>query len=147
MPPGVGVLPAQYMTPAGFPAYLAAGLGQPGAAVAGMYGSAAAYGHQLEDLAALQRSTLAASLPAQLVGTAAGQQPASQQTSGKPGPSTGYYDPSSQFGGAGAGANVATTLGGAGGRQDTGQNSFGDSSKYGAGSDSTSSPVPSSVGN
>merc|ERR1719270_2005081 len=155
MPPGVGVLPAQYMTPAGFPAYLAAGLGQPGAAVAGMYGSAAAYGHQLEDLAALQRSTLAASLPAQLVGTAAGQnqlvgtaagqQPASQQTSGKPGPSTGYYDPSSQFGG--AGANVATTLGGAGGRQDTGQNSFGDSSKYGAGSDSTSSPVPSSVGN
>ena len=69
----------------GFPAYLAAGLGQPGAAVAGMYGSAAAYGHQLEDLAALQRSTLAASLPAQLVGTAAGQQPASQQTSGKPG--------------------------------------------------------------
>ena len=73
---------------------MAAGLGQPGAAVAGMYGSAA-YGHQLEDLAALQRSTLAASLPAQLVGTAAGQnqlvgtaagqQPASQQTSGKPG--------------------------------------------------------------
>merc|ERR1719282_1346677 len=58
MPPGVGVLPAQYMTPAGFPAYLAAGLGQPGAAAA-MYGSAA-YGHQLEDLAALQRSTLAA---------------------------------------------------------------------------------------
>merc|ERR1719282_2166143 len=49
MPPGVGVLPAQYMTPAGFPAYLAAGLGQPGAAAA-MYGSAA-YGHQLEDLA------------------------------------------------------------------------------------------------
>ena len=42
---------------------------------------------------------------------------------------------------------MATTLGGAGGRQDTGQNSFGDSSKYGAGSDSTSSPVPSSVGN
>merc|ERR1719443_869274 len=43
MPPGVGVLPAQYMTPAGFPAYLAAGLGQPAAAAA-MYGSAA-YGH------------------------------------------------------------------------------------------------------
>jgi len=122
MPPGVGVLPAQYMTPAGFPAYLAAGLGQPAAAAA-MYGYG---GHQLEDLAALQRSTLAASLP-QL-------------------PSTGYYDPTSQFGGAGAGGGVPTTLGGAGGRQD-GQNSFGDSSKYGAGSDSTSSPVPSSVGN
>ena len=80
MPPGVAnVLPAQYMiganTPAGqsvsalgpeyeiylcflgFPAYLAAGLGQPAAA---MYGYS---GHQLEDLAALQRSTLAASLP------------------------------------------------------------------------------------
>ena len=42
---------------AGFPAYLAAGLGQPAAA---MYGYS---GHQLEDLAALQRSTLAASLP------------------------------------------------------------------------------------
>merc|ERR1739848_3376 len=81
MPPGVAsVLPAQYMiganaAAAGFPAYLAAaGLGQAPA----MYGYG---GHQLEDLAALQRSTLAASLP-QL-------------------PSTGYYDPSSQFGGAG----------------------------------------------
>jgi hypothetical protein len=66
MPPGVaGVLPAQYMAPAGFPAYLAAGLGQPAAAMYG-YG-----GHQLEDLAALQRSTLAASLP-QLVGNSTG---------------------------------------------------------------------------
>ena len=77
-----------FLNTSGFPAYLAAGLGQPGAAVAGMYGS---YGHQLEDLAALQRSTLAASLPAQLVGTAAGQQPASQQTSGKPGVSEQLY--------------------------------------------------------
>ena len=49
----------------GFPAYLAAGLGQAPA----MYGYG---GHQLEDLAALQRSTLAASLP-QLVGNASGQ--------------------------------------------------------------------------
>ena len=58
---------------------MAAGLGQPAAAAA-MYGYG---GHQLEDLAALQRSTLAASLP-QLVGTAAGAQPAGgQQTSGK----------------------------------------------------------------
>merc|ERR1719186_824601 len=94
MPPGVAsVLPAQYMiganAAAGFPAYLAAaGLGQAPA----MYGYG---GHQLEDLAALQRSTLAASLP-QL-------------------PSTGYYDPSSQFGG--------------------------------GVSDSTSSPVPTSVAN
>ena len=50
---------------------MAAGLGQPAAAAA-MYGYG---GHQLEDLAALQRSTLAASLP-QLVGShsaAAGQ--------------------------------------------------------------------------
>merc|ERR1712106_1057624 len=95
MPPGVAsVLPAQYMIGANaaaarFPAYLAAaGLGQAPA----MYGYG---GHQLEDLAALQRSTLAASLP-QL-------------------PSTGYYDPSSQFGG--------------------------------GVSDSTSSPVPTSVAN
>ena len=43
---------------------MAAGLGQPAAAMYG-YG-----GHQLEDLAALQRSTLAASLP-QLVGNSA----------------------------------------------------------------------------
>ena len=56
----------------GFPAYLAAaGLGQAPA----MYG----YGsHQLEDLAALQRSTLAASLP-QLVGAAQAQQQGQQQ--------------------------------------------------------------------
>merc|ERR1719312_385849 len=129
MPPGVaGVLPAQYMTPAGFPAAYLAGLGQPAAAAA-MYGYG---GHQLEDLAALQRSTLAASLP-QL-------------------PSSGYYDPSSQFG-AGTGA-VATnsTLPGPGqgpasGTRQDGQNSFGDSSKFAASSDSTSSPVPSTVGN
>jgi len=100
---------------AGFPAYLAAaGLGQAPA----MYGYG---GHQLEDLAALQRSTLAASLP-QL-------------------PSTGYYDPSSQFGGAGVPSTLAS-------RQDQ-QSSFGaDSSKFGGGvSDSTSSPVPTSVAN
>merc|ERR1712106_275956 len=121
MPPGVAsVLPAQYMiganaAAAGFPAYLAAaGLGQAPA----MYGYG---GHQLEDLAALQRSTLAASLP-QL-------------------PSTGYYDPSSQFGGAGAPSTLAS-------RQDQ-QSSFGgDSNKFGGGvSDSTSSPVPTSVAN
>merc|ERR1712142_1401392 len=121
MPPGVAsVLPAQYMiganaAAAGFPAYLAAaGLGQAPA----MYGYG---GHQLEDLAALQRSTLAASLP-QL-------------------PSTGYYDPSSQFGGAGVPSTLAS-------RQDQ-QSSFGaDSNKFGAGvSDSTSSPVPTSVAN
>merc|ERR1712106_761490 len=121
MPPGVAsVLPAQYMiganaAAAGFPAYLAAaGLGQAPA----MYGYG---GHQLEDLAALQRSTLAASLP-QL-------------------PSTGYYDPSSQFGGAGVPSTLAS-------RQDQ-QSSFGgDSNKFGGGvSDSTSSPVPTSVAN
>jgi len=121
MPPGVaGVLPAQYMTPAGFPAAYLAGLGQPAAAMYG-YG-----GHQLEDLAALQRSTLAASLP-QL-------------------PSSGYYDPSSQFGAAGAGGvgGAPSTLSG---RQDaSGQNSFSDS-KFSATADSTSSPVPSTVGN
>ena len=53
---------SSYFLLSGFPAYLAAGLGQPAAAMYG-YG-----GHQLEDLAALQRNTLAASLPAQLVG-------------------------------------------------------------------------------
>ncbi len=55
----------------GFPAAYLAGLGQPTAAMYG-YG-----GHQLEDLAALQRSTLAASLP-QLVGSAG--------AAGQPGP-------------------------------------------------------------
>ena len=92
MPPGVpGVLPAQYMIGAnaaagiyqilslweqlftlkhnsGFPAYLA-NLGQAPAMAA--YGGYGVGGHQLEDLAALQRSTLAASLP-QLVGSQAG---------------------------------------------------------------------------
>lgn len=144
MPPGVaGVLPAQYMTPAGFPAAYLAGLGQPTAAMYG-YG-----GHQLEDLAALQRSTLAASLP-QLVGSAgaAGQPgPAGSQPVQAKGPSSGYYDPSSQFGAAGAGAGgvggAPSTLSG---RQDAGQNSFSDS-KFSASADSTSSPVPSTVGN
>merc|ERR1719470_29520 len=137
MPPGVAsVLPAQYMiganaAAAGFPAYLAAaGLGQAPA----MYGYG---GHQLEDLAALQRSTLAASLP-QLVGSAGqgGTNPGNTK-----GPSTGYYDPSSQFGGAGVPSTLAS-------RQDQ-QSSFGgDSNKFGGGvSDSTSSPVPTSVAN
>ena len=58
----------------GFPAAYLAGLGQPAAAMYG-YG-----GHQLEDLAALQRSTLAASLP-QLVGSGAGGQPGPAQGS------------------------------------------------------------------
>merc|ERR1712106_303311 len=131
------VLPAQYMiganaAAAGFPAYLAAaGLGQAPA----MYGYG---GHQLEDLAALQRSTLAASLP-QLVGSAGGQGGNNQNTA--KGPSTGYYDPSSQFGGAGVPSTLAS-------RQDQ-QSSFGgDSNKFGGGvSDSTSSPVPTSVAN
>jgi len=136
MPPGVaGVLPAQYMTPAGFPAAYLAGLGQPAAAMYG-YG-----GHQLEDLAALQRSTLAASLP-QLVGSGAG---------GQPGPAPGGSQPVPQakgFGAAGAGAGgvggAPSTLSG---RQDaSGQNSFSDS-KFSATADSTSSPVPSTVGN
>lgn len=137
MPPGVAsVLPAQYMiganaAAAGFPAYLAAaGLGQAPA----MYGYG---GHQLEDLAALQRSTLAASLP-QLVGSAGqgGTNPGNNK-----GPSAGYYDPSSQFGGAGVPSTLAS-------RQDQ-QSSFGgDSNKFGGGvSDSTSSPVPTSVAN
>ena len=52
----------------GFPAYLA-NLGQAPAMAA--YGGYGVGGHQLEDLAALQRSTLAASLP-QLVGSQAG---------------------------------------------------------------------------
>jgi len=137
MPPGVAsVLPAQYMIGAnaagGFPAYLAAaGLGQAPA----MYGYG---GHQLEDLAALQRSTLAASLP-QLVGSGSGQGGTNPQTA--KGPSTGYYDPSSQFGGAGVPSTLAS-------RQDQ-QSSFGgDNSKFGGGvSDSTSSPVPTSVAN
>jgi len=136
MPPGVAsVLPAQYMiganAAAGFPAYLAAaGLGQAPA----MYGYG---GHQLEDLAALQRSTLAASLP-QLVGSGSGQGGTNPQTA--KGPSTGYYDPSSQFGGAGVPSTLAS-------RQDQ-QSSFGgDNSKFGGVSDSTSSPVPTSVAN
>merc|ERR1712013_813961 len=129
MPPGVAnVPPAQYMiganaAAAGFPAYLAAaGLGQAPA----MYGYG---GHQLEDLAALQRSTLAASLP-QLVGTAATQgQGGNNQAQTK------------GFGGAGVPSTLAS-------RQDQ-QSSFGgDSSKFGGGvSDSTSSPVPTSVAN
>lgn len=133
MPPGVaGVLPAQYMTPAGFPAAYLAGLGQPTAAMYG-YG-----GHQLEDLAALQRSTLAASLP-QLVGSAG--------AAGQPGPAGSQPVQAKGFGAAGAGAGgvggAPSTLSG---RQDAGQNSFSDS-KFSASADSTSSPVPSTVGN
>merc|ERR1712013_910443 len=82
-----------------------------------------------EDLAALQRSTLAASLP-QLVGTAATQgQGGNNQAQTK------------GFGGAGVPSTLAS-------RQDQ-QSSFGgDSSKFGGGvSDSTSSPVPTSVAN
>ena len=52
----------------GFPAYLANLAQAPAMAAYGGYGVG---GHQLEDLAALQRSTLAASLP-QLVGSQAG---------------------------------------------------------------------------
>jgi len=124
MPPGVpGVLPAQYMiganAAAGFPAYLA-NLGQAPAMAA--YGGYGVGGHQLEDLAALQRSTLAASLP-QL-------------------PNSGYYDPASQFGGGSAGA-----AGSLASRQTDPTSSFpSDSSgKFGSTGDSTSSPVPSSV--
>jgi len=156
MPPGVaGVLPAQYMTPAGFPAAYLAGLGQPAAAAA-MYGYG---GHQLEDLAALQRSTLAASLP-QLVGShsAAAGQPGGSGAAGSSqipakGPSSGYYDPSSQFGASTGGVATNSTLQGgpgqgpASGTRQDGQNSFGDTSKFAASSDSTSSPVPSTVGN
>jgi len=180
MPPGVAsVLPAQYMiggTAGGFPAYLAAGLGQAPA----MYGYG---GHQLEDLAALQRSTLAASLP-QLVGQQPGnsQQPgvgvqansqAGSANSAK-GPSSGYYDPSSQFsgsssaslggsrqlGGVGVGSGVAggqeqgqgfstgSTQGQGAGQpqqQDNGQVQAKFGGVGGVASDSTSSPVPSTV--
>jgi len=104
---------------AGFPAYLA-NLGQAPAMAA--YGGYGVGGHQLEDLAALQRSTLAASLP-QL-------------------PNSGYYDPASQFGGGSAGA-----AGSLASRQTDPTSSFpSDSSgKFGSAGDSTSSPVPSSV--
>jgi len=124
MPPGVpGVLPAQYMiganAAAGFPAYLANLAQAPAMAAYGGYGVG---GHQLEDLAALQRSTLAASLP-QL-------------------PNSGYYDPASQFGGGSAAA-----AGSLASRQTDPTSSFpSDSSgKFGSAGDSTSSPVPSSV--
>merc|ERR1719392_91430 len=104
---------------AGFPAYLA-NLGQAPAMAA--YGGYGVGGHQLEDLAALQRSTLAASLP-QL-------------------PNSGYYDPASQFGGGSAAA-----AGSLASRQTDPTSSFpSDSSgKFGSAGDSTSSPVPSSV--
>lgn len=137
IPPGVASMIPQYMigagAGAGFPTYLAAGLQQPmygygGVGAGPQLGGVS--GHQLEDLAALQRSTLA-SLP-QLVGSG------NQQTNTK-GPSTaGYYDPSSQFGTA---SSISTTR--------TDANSFTDTSKFGVtGSgvtDSTSSPVPSTV--
>lgn len=155
MPPGVAsVLPAQYMIGAnagGFPAYLAAaGLGQ---APAAMYGYG---GHQLEDLAALQRSTLAASLP-QLVGGGVGSGAVSQVGSGAPGqqgggavkgPSTaGYYDPSSQFGGGAGAPSTLASRQGADPAPSFGQDSSGKFGGVGVGgvSDSTSSPVPSTV--
>ena len=66
--------------PPGFPAYLA-NLGQ-GPAMAAAYGYGGVGGHQLEDLAALQRSTLAASLP-QLVGSQPAAPAANPPTGGK----------------------------------------------------------------
>merc|ERR1719228_418119 len=86
------------------------------------YGGYGVGGHQLEDLAALQRSTLAASLP-QL-------------------PNSGYYDPASQFGGGSAGA-----AGSLASRQNDPTSSFPSDTggKFGASGDTTSSPVPSSV--
>merc|ERR1711971_800705 len=103
------------------------------------YGGYGVGGHQLEDLAALQRSTLAASLP-QLVGSQAGGA-AANPAPGK-GPNSGYYDPASQFGGGSAGA-----AGSLASRQTDPTSSFpSDSSgKFGSAGDSTSSPVPSSV--
>jgi len=105
--------------------------------VGGVGGVGGVSGPQLEDLAQLQRSTLAASLP-QL-------------------PSSGYYDPNSQFGGGAGGGAAASTVTGRGGApgQEAGQAASsqfsgqqgGDSGKFSAQSDSTSSPVPSSVGN
>jgi hypothetical protein len=136
LPPGVANLIPQYMIGAGagggFPAYLT-GLQQPmygygGVGAGPQLGGVS--GQQLEDLAALQRSTLA-NLP-QLVGSGA-------QGSNSKGPSNaGYYDPSSGFG---AGSSLANSRGDA--------SSFTESNKFGptAGSatDSTSSPVPSTV--
>jgi len=147
MPPGVAsVLPAQYMIGAntgGFPAYLAAaGLGQAPA----MYGYG---GHQLEDLAALQRSTLAASLP-QLVGGAGG--PVGSGVAGgsggptSKGPSTaGYYDPSSQFGGGAGAPSTLASRQGADPAPSFGGDTSGKFGGVGGVSDSTSSPVPSTV--
>jgi len=171
LPPGVANMIPQYMmTGAGatFPHYLAAGLQQPamygygaaGAAVgaAGAAGAAPAAtqglqggvsSQQLEDLAAMQRSTLA-NLP--LVGGSgqAGSQPSSK------GPHSGYYDPSSAFG-SGQASSVASTRSDAGGASATmssdSSNKFGGAGSGAAGSaggigsvtDNTSSPVPSTV--
>lgn len=142
LPPGVAsMLPAQYMiganAAAGFPAYLAAaGLQQP-AAMYGYGGVGGVGGHGLEDLAALQRSTLAASLPQLVSGGASGHGGAAPQPGVNKGPSTGgYYDPSSQF----ATTNSLSS------RQDP-SSTFAQDSKFGGGgvTDSTSSPVPSTV--
>jgi len=143
MPPGVpGVLPQQYLiganaAAAGFPAYLA-NLGQ-NPAMAAAYGYGGVGGHQLEDLAALQRSTLAASLP-QLVGSQPAAAAANQPTGGKA-PNSGYYDPASQFGG---NTGAAASLGSRAAEQPSSFPSD-SSGKFGSTGDTTSSPVPSSV--
>jgi len=163
LPPGVAAsMIPQYMMAgaagaAGFPAaaYLAAGLQQPlyGYGAAGAVGAAGAAGatgaaapaqpqlggvssQQLEDLAAMQRNSLA-NLP--LVGTAAGSQAAAASSKG---PHTGgYYDPTSGFG-SGQASTVAST------RADatlSESNKFGSGTGIGGVTDSTSSPVPSTV--
>ena len=136
LPPGVASMIPQYMigagAGAGFPAYLAAGLQQPmygygGVGAGPQLGGVS--GQPLEDLAALQRSTLA-NLP-QLVGSGA-----AQQTSKGPS-NAGYYDPSSQFS-----SSLSASRGGGAG------DSFSDSNKFGgvsSATDSTSSPVPSTA--
>jgi hypothetical protein len=147
LPPGVAAsMIPQYMMAgaagaAGFPAaaYLAAGLQQPlyGYGAAGAVGAAGAAGatgaaapaqpqlggvssQQLEDLAAMQRNSLA-NLPLPHTG--------------------GYYDPTSGFG-SGQASTVAST------RADatlSESNKFGSGTGIGGVTDSTSSPVPSTV--
>jgi len=160
LPPGVANMIPQYMmTGAGaatFPHYLAAGLQQPmygygaAGAAAGAAGAAGGVGaqapqlggvssQQLEDLAAMQRNTLAnlpgANLPLPHTG--------------------GYYDPSGS-GGFGSGAGQAASSA-ASTRSDAASsmtadntNKFGGAGSAGTGlgsvnADSTSSPVPTSV--
>lgn len=137
LPPGVANVIPQYMIGAGagaggFPAAYLTGLQQPmygytgvGAAAAAVAAAGGLGGQQLEDLAALQRSTLA-SLP-QLASA--------------------YYDPNSQFGSGGA-SSLTGSRGGGGGQETAGSSSYSDNSKFGghqAAADSTSSPVPSTV--